>query len=128
MKMKPRTYGKYHNINFTLEASSFTATNCTGSLCLISDETIQRHNKTIIIIKQSLNLVRLNSSNKIETHKCLFEIYANIFIFDIRAGNVINISFSFRFLILSGAFLIRYTTRIALFMLCFDMTFFLSVW
>lgn len=75
-----------------------------------------------------MNLVRLNSSNKIETHKCLFEIYANIFIFDIRAGNVINISFSFRFLILSGAFLIRYTTRVALFMLCFDMTFFLSVW
>lgn len=62
-----------------------------------------------------MNLVKLNSSNKTETHKCLFEIYPNIFIFVIRAGNVINIKFIFRFLILSDAFLVRNSTRITLF-------------
>lgn len=120
--MKSKTYGKYHNINFSLEANSFAPTNCTGQLCLISDKTIQSHNNTIIVIKQSMNLVRLNSSNKIETRKCLFEIYPNIFIFDIRAVDVINISFLFRVPMLSGAILITNTTRIALFTPCFDMT------
>lgn len=68
----------------------------------------------IMNIKQSMNLVRLNSLNKIETYKHLFEIYPNISIFEIRAGNIINISFTFRFLVLSCAFLIRNTTRTAL--------------
>lgn len=105
MKMKSKPYGKYHNINFHLEANSFAATNCTGQLCLIADKTTQSHNNTIVIIKQSINLARLNSSNRIENHKCLFEIYPNIFIFDVRIVNVINISFIFRFLLLSCAIL-----------------------
>lgn len=124
MKMKSKTHDKYHNINFSLETNSFAATNCTGQIYLISDKTIQSHNNTIIIVKQSTNLVRLNSSNKIETHKCLFEIYPSIFNFDIRAVNVINTRFIFRFLMLSGAVVIRNTTRISLFTLCFDMAVF----
>jgi len=95
MKTNSKTYGKYHNIKFSFEANSFAATNCTGQLCLISDKTIQSHNNMVIIINQSMNLVKINSSNTIETHKCLFEIYPNVFIFDIRAGNVLNISFIF---------------------------------
>lgn len=105
--MNSRMHGKYHNINSSLEANGFAATNCTDQLCLIPDKTMQSHNNTKIIIKQSTNLVRHNNSNKIETHRSLFEIYPNIFIFDIMAGHVINISIIFRFGILPSAFLIR---------------------
>lgn len=64
MKMKSKTYRKYYNIYFSLEANNFSATNRSGQICLISDKTIQSHNNTIIIIKQSMDLVRLYSSKK----------------------------------------------------------------
>lgn len=83
MQINYRMHGKYHNINSSLEANGFAVKNGTYQLCLIPDKTVQSHNNTKIVIKQAMTLVRYNSSNKIETHKRLFEIYPNIFIFDI---------------------------------------------
>lgn len=74
MKMNSRLHGKYHNINWNLEANGLVGTNGAGQLCLIPDKTVQSQNNTKIIIKQSMSLVRHNNSDKIYIHQSIWNL------------------------------------------------------